>query len=373
MNASVLYEDGKFAYEAYLRQLGENEEKAKTYMQEGALWRKEFRPDLIRLSSVRSAIEKYGLFVAGKGTNGNSTLWMDDYGKAHVPMTETPYDRICTILTGFIYVIEHAITPQNHRINIVVNCAGVKKKQIDERFLRIITETLSLAYPDSLGALGFFNVPPWLSVMYTALYPFIPKQWRDRVFYSATSTSSPAQKNARNQPALDSIMPRSELPKRYGGTRDDAEFSAASFIEAMAKCEAPAGEERPEVGFSHFLWIEKLSCPASKQDKGVVLRGKMKKPGGIVSIWRKYYFILRADKRGLYYFKKDSDTAPQGAVNLARATVEKVSPGDKDYDTKKMRARGFKVITPLRTFYFLCKTEKERDAWVSVVARVIND
>lgn len=372
MNASSLYE-GKFADEAYLRQFDGNEEKAKIYKQEGELWRKEFRPDLIRLDSVKGAIEKYGLFVAGKGTNGSSTLWMDCYGKAHVPMSETSYDYICTILTGFIYAIEHAITPQNHRINIVVNCAGVKKKQVDERFLRIITETLSLAYPDSLGALGFFNVPPWLSVTYTALYPFIPKQWRDKVFYSATSTSSSAQKNARNQPALDSIMPRTELPKRYGGARNDAEFSAASFIDSMAKCEAPAGEEeRPQMGFPHFLWIEKLSCPASKQARGVVLRGKMKKPGGIVSIWRRFYFLLRADRHGLYYFKKDSDMAPQGAVNLARATAERVSPGDKDYDTKKMHSRGFKVITPLRTFYFLCKTEKERDMWVSAVNRVIS-
>lgn len=371
MDASTLYK-GEFAEDAYLRQFEGNEKKAKTYEKEGEIWRKEFRPDLIPLDYVKDAIEKYGIFVAGKGTNGCSTLWMDCYGKAHTPMSETSYDYICAVLSGFIYTIEHAITPQNHRINIVVNCAGVKKKQVDERFLRVITETLSLAYPDSLGALGFFNVPAWLSVTYTALYPFVPRQWRDKVFYSATSTSSTAQKNARNQPALDSIMPRNELPMRYGGTRNDAEFSAASYIEAMAKSENVQSEERPQNGFSHFLWIEKLDCPANKLDKGVVLRGKMKKPGAIVSIWRNFYFLLRTDRRGLFYFRKDTDTAPQGAVNLARAAVEGISPDDKENSTKKMQTRGFKIITPLRTFYFLCKTEKERGKWMAAINRVIN-
>lgn len=371
MDASTLYK-GKFADDAYLRQFDGNEEKAKTYKSEGEIWRKEFRPDLIRLDSVKSALENYGLFVAGKGSNGNTTLWMDCYGKAHIPMAEAPSDYIRTALTGFIYAIEHAITPQNHRINIVVNCAGVKKKQVDERFLRVITETLSLAYPDSLGLLGFFNVPSWLSVTYTALYPFIPRHWRDKVFYSASSTPSSAQKNARNQPALDSIMPRSELPMRYGGTRKDDEFSASYFIEEMTQHENATSEERPQKGFPHFLWIEKLDCPADKLGKGVVLSGKMKKPGGIVSIWRSFYFLLRTDKRGLFYFRKDSDVAPQGAVNLARATVASILPGDKEYNTKKMLARGFKIITPLRTFYFLCKTEKDRDKWVSAVGRVIS-
>lgn len=369
-SASLLYQ-GKFADDAYLRQFGGDTDKAKTYEKEGEAWRKEFRPDLIKLSSVKDVIEKYGLFVAGRGTNGSLTLWMDCYGKAHVPISELPYECICTILTGFIYAIEHAITTENPRVNIVVNCAGVKKKQVDERFLRVITETLSLAYPDSLGALGFFNVPPWLSMAYTALYPFVPKVWRDKVFYSTTASSSAANRSVRAQPALDSIIPREELPQRYGGTRSDEEFSSTAFIEAMKKCEKPKSEELVQKGFPHFLWIEKLECPANKLDVGVAFRGKMKKPGGVVPIWRSFYFLLRADRKGLFYFKKDSDLAPQGAVNLMRASVKSIISGDIDHDTKKMQIRGFKVVTPLRTFYFLCKTEKERNKWVLSLNKVI--
>lgn len=86
----------------------------------------------------------------------------------------------------------------------------------------------------------------------------------------------------------------------------------------------------------------------------------MKKVGGIVKLWKEFYFVLENNSNVggvLYYFKSTKDTAPAGAVLLEDATLIR--------DVGKKNC--FDIQTPLRLWHFQAENDEDLKQWCELI------
>ena len=179
------------------------------------------------------------------------------------------------------------------------------------------------------------------------------------------------------------------IPKKFGGRCDDAFVSAEYFIREQSTKESRMQqqhqaeeasfqlEEREAVAAlysSTLYWIgvckdETLSTGSAKQPK--LLEGYMKKQGGLVPLWRKYYFVLRGTT--LLYKNYPEDVIPNNAVDLRRAVImqgHELSLERRNHLSANS-SNIMAIDTPQRSFVILFNTEAERNTWVATMQRTL--
>ena len=391
-------------YEALAAQGGDNGPwTSATHRAESLAWRRAFQPARLAVADVAHGLREYGIGQHGTTRAGEPILWCERFGRAQLPdrEPEAPHNQqqqqqqqqreqheqgeeehecwggktlqempfwCAARLTylAMVYALEHSLGPGRRRVAIVINCAGMSRRTVDERMTRILTDTTTVGYPDCLGAVVLYNAPRWTVLAWRTLGHFVPRYWRERLHITAAAPTA----------LLRRLADAAQLPHRFGGTADDALSTAEHYIAVRRAAEitttiAPtpletslAARERAAALYSATLfWIAVCRDARAAGPGGVVRAAWLKKQGGVVPLWRKYHFALQG--HALLYRNDPRDAVPNNAVDLRRAAVCR---GDELPPARRARLSGapacvLVIDTPQRTFTLLCASEAERNAW----------
>lgn len=395
-----------------------------THRAESLAWRRAFQPARLTVADVAHGLREYGIGQHGTTRAGEPILWCERFGRAQLPDrdsegAQTPQQQQqqpqqqqqeqqqqekqqeesgnwegSTLQTmpfwcaarltylAMVYALEHSLGPGRRRVAIVINCAGMSRRTVDERMTRILTDTTTVGYPDCLGAVVLYNAPRWIVLAWRTLGHFVPRYWRERLHITAAAPTA----------LLRRLADAPQLPRRFGGLADDALCSAAHYIAVRRAAELaagpppallPAGDTlaaREAAAARHsatLFWIavcRDVREAGGAADAGAVVRAAwLKKQGGVVPLWRKYYFVLQG--HALLYKNDPRDAIPNNAVDLRRAAVH---CGDALPPARRSRLSGAPACvlvldTPQRTFTLLCASEAERNAWAQAALRCARD
>ena len=358
--ATALFSNSDFAFPRYLAANNGDPVRATMMQMEGLAWRAKFRPDLLRIEDAIECLEKYNLYASGTVSRQGASLIFCDRFRAHSPQAETPYSINRSTLLGNAYVLENSVTMRTPNVVVIVCCAGLTRAMVDERYIRIVTETLTLAFPGTITEFVFHSLPTWVNLALKALWTFVPKDLRQMIHICG---GDPRATLAR-------ICDPSQLPVRFGGTQPDSMFSPAAFIARRRQIEDEQGptEKRVDVGFPPWIWIEPLPAEAARLPN-TLISGRLKKIGAIVRLWKSFFVVVTST--AIFYFKNETDAIAHGGVELRRAIVRRAQTGiDSDFSSAT-RPRGFVLETPLRAIQFLCRTEQDRERWLAVITHAI--
>lgn len=395
-----------------------------THRAESLAWRRAFAPARLTVADVAPGLRAYGIGQHGVTRAGEPILWCERFGHIQLPdgngdadaqtattdaatgtedaaegnaLGSMPFWKAARLTyLAIVYALEHSLAPGRRRVALVINCAGMTRRTVDERLTRILTDTTAVGYPACLGAVVLYNAPRWIALAWRTLGRFVPRDWRQRLHVAAGAPAG----------LLRRLADPAQLPRRFGGRADDALCGAEHYIASRHAAEVQqgcskdavaassssssagaaaleAGEEVPlearedaAARYSATLfWIG--VCRDTAQTSGtsgtappppaVERAAWLKKQGGIVPLWRKYFFVLQG--HALLYKNAPGDAIPNNAVDLRRAAVHR---GDALPPARRSRLAGAPACvlvldTPQRTFTLLCASEAERNAWAQAL------
>ena len=378
---------------------------SREHMESSLAWRRAYQPARLTVDVVAQGLREYGVAQYGTTRCGQRIVWVENFGRAQLPdavpavpqaalaavaATETCADAAewaccalpqmpcwyAAVLTyrTIVYTLETCLGGGARQVAVVMNCAGMTRHTIDERVTRMLTDVTTLCYPDCLGDVVLYNAPRWVVIAWKTLGRFMPRYWRQRLHISAGSPTS----------ILRELADPAQLPRRFGGTCDDTRVSAAAFIAQQTRLEQQLGLVRPDAealaqrasaasAYSATLcWVTVCKDVAGQSGvlrEPIAREAWLKKQGGLVPVWRKYYFVLRGTT--LLYKNHPHDSIPNNAVDLARATALPANelPPERRNKVPGTHTCVMVIDTPQRSFTILFPCENDRNAWLgSIVA-----
>jgi hypothetical protein len=219
--ATALYSDEGFAFPQYLAANNGNAAKATEMMREGAAWRAHFRPDLLTIEDAIEGLERYNIYVPGtKSRQGEALVFCESFSSVHVQLAESPYAHNRSTLLSNAYVLETTVCRETPTFLVAVDCTGLRRAAVDERYIRVVTETLTLAFPGAANRFVFYSLPLLIEGALKVVWPMVPKSLKQMTQISGGDPS----------PLFARIADASQLPRRFGGTLENERFTTAWYI-----------------------------------------------------------------------------------------------------------------------------------------------
>lgn len=217
---------------------------------------------------------------------------------------------------------------------------------------RLLLSTLQENYPERISLLLVVNTPAFFRLVWATVRNFFSEQLLKKVHLLG-----------QDMQTMQAFVSPDSLLVEHGGT---VNFSVTEFMEQQASADGvellddAAAAAAFEGGVDQSLLDALKDMPAAEAAEGAVKTGYLTKQGKVVLNWKRRFFVLSTSGL-LYYYKTETDAAPQGVVLLERSTTS-------EDDSK---ANGFAIATPLRTWKLYAESAEERDSWRKALDGVI--
>ncbi|KAJ5071551.1 non-specific serine/threonine protein kinase [Anaeramoeba ignava] len=95
----------------------------------------------------------------------------------------------------------------------------------------------------------------------------------------------------------------------------------------------------------------------------IIKQGFLVKKGAVWKTWKKRWFVIQG--KMMYYYKKEKDVTPLGAIPLSEKTTAKIAENVK-------KANCFEVDVPGKRTYYICgQSEDDRQKWIETILSTI--
>ena len=94
-------------------------------------------------------------------------------------------DMIVYLLGEMVQVANDALTISNNNgfstFNLEINARGVKSKQLNLQFAKLIAETMKVQFPDKLDKCNIYQPPAFFEVMFDLIKAFIDRKTQQKI------------------------------------------------------------------------------------------------------------------------------------------------------------------------------------------------
>lgn len=316
-------------------------DQAKKQFVEYAFFNRQFQIDKLRITEVLPDFECEKFIVAGNRDKRGRPICIFR-GSVHDPEKT----NFLNTVKSFIYCLERCIelVGDTEDMTLVVDCDGVSRKNVDERLERMTIDIMRYRYPGRFASCLCTNTPWWFGAFWRLVRPWLSPEMRDGIHVLRGGS--------------DRLLPfiaKDQMLESWGGSfkYDKAKWIRERFLIEKIR----PGDSGPQPIATDFL-ASLSSVPAKEAMAKSVFSGTMVKQGAVVKNWKKRMCILT--KSTLFYFEDDTASQPKGAIYLERSITDDVTE-----ETKKKHA--FLLVTPLRTYIFVCKDDDEVRTWRTAI------
>lgn len=196
--------DGDWTVRRYLKAGSGNEAEAKKRLESTLLWRRSFKPDLIKPDYVRVEAETGKHILSGFDKQGRSLLYLMP-GRENTKSSP----RQIAAITWWLERAVDVLPADQGKITLIIDF--YRANQGNTPNLATSREVLDIVqkhYPERLGMAVVVNSPWWMNALFTALSPFIDPVTKSKIQWN------PQPEDFCN------LVPKDHLQKPYGGTYD---------------------------------------------------------------------------------------------------------------------------------------------------------
>eukprot|EP01028_Stygiella_incarcerata_P009876 TRINITY_DN4866_c0_g1_i1.p1 TRINITY_DN4866_c0_g1~~TRINITY_DN4866_c0_g1_i1.p1 ORF type:complete len:472 (+),score=155.22 TRINITY_DN4866_c0_g1_i1:263-1678(+) len=307
---------------------------------------KQFQVDKIKISEILPEIENEMIMIPGNRDKLGRPIIVIK-GRAYNPSNT----HFLNVVKGFIYALERAfeIAGPTEDVCMVADIADVGRKNVDERLEKMCMDIMKNRYPGRIGTCICVNTPWWFGAFWKLVRAWLSEDMRQNIHVLRGGVEN-----------LLPFVDPDQILEEWGG---HFHYDRTSWVADRYKKEGLVpGEACPKPIENEYLKAL-ATIPAKKAAVDAVRVGYMTKLGAIVKNWKKRFFVLT--KEALFYYVDEKSSVPKGSVYLDRSMTADVTD-----ETDKKNA--FLLVTPLRTYVFVCKDAAEMKEWRDTIDGVCN-